>query len=70
MRAFGDGLRNFEPWSSDKDVTCVCELAPPLLTTTPTGGRLSSQQILRSSLLYMTGLKWYLARTHETPATI
>ncbi|GFW42469.1 uncharacterized protein TNCV_4256641, partial [Trichonephila clavipes] len=28
-RAFGDGPRNFEPWSSD------VELAPPLLTTTP-----------------------------------
>ncbi|GFV42900.1 putative DD41D transposase [Trichonephila clavipes] len=27
---FGDGPRNFEPWSSD-----VVELAPPLLTTTP-----------------------------------
>ncbi|GFT54741.1 uncharacterized protein TNCV_5001161 [Trichonephila clavipes] len=31
-RAFGDGPRNFEPWSSDADDT---ELAPPLLTTTP-----------------------------------
>ncbi|GFT24498.1 uncharacterized protein TNCV_3253111 [Trichonephila clavipes] len=30
-RAFGDGPRNFEPWSSDVDDT----LAPPLLTTTP-----------------------------------
>ncbi|GFU78958.1 hypothetical protein TNCV_307991 [Trichonephila clavipes] len=31
-RAFGDGPRNFEPWSSDVDAP---ELAPPLLTTTP-----------------------------------
>ncbi|GFW59572.1 hypothetical protein TNCV_3222231 [Trichonephila clavipes] len=28
------------------------ELAPPLLTTTPTGGRFSSQQIKRTSLPY------------------
>ncbi|GFW33878.1 retrotrans_gag domain-containing protein [Trichonephila clavipes] len=41
--AFGDGPRSLEPWSSDVDDTC--ELAPPLLTTTPTGGRLSSRQI-------------------------
>ncbi|GFW51022.1 uncharacterized protein TNCV_3593041 [Trichonephila clavipes] len=31
-RAFGDGPRNFEPWSSDVETP---ELAPPLLTTTP-----------------------------------
>ncbi|GFW15661.1 uncharacterized protein TNCV_3581591 [Trichonephila clavipes] len=31
-RAFGDGPRNFEPWSSD---VLTLELAPPLLTTTP-----------------------------------
>ncbi|GFW92694.1 hypothetical protein TNCV_520101 [Trichonephila clavipes] len=31
-RAFGDGPRNFEPWSSD---VTTPELAPPLLTTTP-----------------------------------
>ncbi|GFU63193.1 hypothetical protein TNCV_3466171 [Trichonephila clavipes] len=29
---FGDGPRNFEPWSSD---VTTPELAPPLLTTTP-----------------------------------
>ncbi|GFS99757.1 hypothetical protein TNCV_1095671 [Trichonephila clavipes] len=42
-RAFGDGPRNFEPWSSDVDDT----LAPTSLTTTPTptGGRFSSRQI-------------------------
>ncbi|GFY11625.1 hypothetical protein TNCV_4230941 [Trichonephila clavipes] len=32
------------------------ELAPPLLTTTPTGGRFSSRQILRASLPYTAGL--------------
>ncbi|GFW57923.1 hypothetical protein TNCV_1418701 [Trichonephila clavipes] len=37
MRAFGDGPRNFEPRSSDE---VTPELAPPLLTTTPTGERL------------------------------
>ncbi|GFX52108.1 hypothetical protein TNCV_981451 [Trichonephila clavipes] len=42
-RAFGDEPRHFEPWSSEEDDTC--ELATPLLTTTPTGGRLSSRQI-------------------------
>ncbi|GFT15438.1 uncharacterized protein TNCV_3264551 [Trichonephila clavipes] len=31
-RAFGDGPRNFEPWSNDGTTP---ELAPPLLTTTP-----------------------------------
>ncbi|GFT87593.1 uncharacterized protein TNCV_4302211 [Trichonephila clavipes] len=31
-RAFGDGPRNFEPWSSDVDDTWV---GTPLLTTTP-----------------------------------
>ncbi|GFV80611.1 uncharacterized protein TNCV_4617731 [Trichonephila clavipes] len=30
--AFGDGPRNFEPWSSDVDDTCA---GTPLLTTTP-----------------------------------
>ncbi|GFU50816.1 uncharacterized protein TNCV_2495201 [Trichonephila clavipes] len=32
MKAFGDGPRNFEPWSSD---WTTLELAPPLLTTKP-----------------------------------
>ncbi|GFT39933.1 hypothetical protein TNCV_336441 [Trichonephila clavipes] len=40
-RASGDGPRNFEPWSS----WTTPELAPPLLTTTPTGGRFSSDYI-------------------------
>ncbi|GFT62185.1 retrovirus-related Pol polyprotein from transposon 412 [Trichonephila clavipes] len=31
-RAFGDGPRNFEPWSNEWTMP---ELAPPLLTTTP-----------------------------------
>ncbi|GFV45360.1 hypothetical protein TNCV_4490961 [Trichonephila clavipes] len=34
-RAFGDGPRNFEPWSNDEDDTCAG--APRLLITTPTG---------------------------------
>ncbi|GFY08117.1 hypothetical protein TNCV_1355311 [Trichonephila clavipes] len=42
-RAFGDRHRNLEPWSSDEDDTCAG--TPPLLTTTPAGGRLSSRQI-------------------------
>ncbi|GFX75815.1 hypothetical protein TNCV_2237871 [Trichonephila clavipes] len=45
------------------------ELASPLLTTAPTGGRLSSRQILRASLTCTAGLQWYWARTHDTPAT-
>ncbi|GFV25268.1 transposable element Tc3 transposase [Trichonephila clavipes] len=49
-RAFGDRPRNLEPWSSDEDDTCAG--TPPLLTTTPAGGRLSSRQI----------------RTHDIPA--
>ncbi|GFV51422.1 hypothetical protein TNCV_3465481 [Trichonephila clavipes] len=31
-RVFGDGPRNFEPWSSDEDDT---RAGTPLLTTTP-----------------------------------
>ncbi|GFU74175.1 hypothetical protein TNCV_4571801 [Trichonephila clavipes] len=43
-RAFDDGPRNFELWSSDVDDT---ELAPlsPNYHTTPTGKRFNSQQI-------------------------
>ncbi|GFW40022.1 transposable element Tc3 transposase [Trichonephila clavipes] len=42
MRAFGDGPRNFE---NHGQVTWTTpELAPPLLTTTPTRGYLSSRQ--------------------------
>ncbi|GFW92898.1 hypothetical protein TNCV_3495311 [Trichonephila clavipes] len=37
LGAIDDKHRNFEPWSSDDNATC--ELAPPLLTSTPTGGR-------------------------------
>ncbi|GFV01709.1 hypothetical protein TNCV_2774051 [Trichonephila clavipes] len=37
-RAFGDGPRNFEPWSSDVDDTLA---PPPNYHTTPTGGRFS-----------------------------
>ncbi|GFT22211.1 uncharacterized protein TNCV_3272491 [Trichonephila clavipes] len=43
-RAFGDGPRNFEPWSSDEDDTLA--RAPSLnYYTTPMGGRLNSRQI-------------------------
>ncbi|GFX08037.1 hypothetical protein TNCV_1237171 [Trichonephila clavipes] len=43
-RAFGDGPRNFEPWSSDVDDT---RAGTPSFNyhTTPTGGRFSSRQI-------------------------
>ncbi|GFW60373.1 hypothetical protein TNCV_3869061 [Trichonephila clavipes] len=43
------------------------ELAPtsPNCHTTPTGGRLSSQQILRASLPYTASPSWYCARTHD-----
>ncbi|GFS48195.1 hypothetical protein TNCV_2296051 [Trichonephila clavipes] len=51
IRAFGDRPRNLEPWSSDEDDACAG--TPPLLTTAPAGGRLSSGQI----------------QTHDIPAT-
>ncbi|GFT50201.1 zinc finger BED domain-containing protein 5 [Trichonephila clavipes] len=50
-RAFGDRHCNLESWSSDEDATCADTSL--LVTTTPAGGRLSSQQI----------------RTHDIPAT-
>ncbi|GFX73022.1 hypothetical protein TNCV_1704241 [Trichonephila clavipes] len=50
-RAFGDRPRNLDSWSSDADDTCAG--TPPLLTTTPAGGRLSSRQI----------------QTHDIPGT-
>ncbi|GFW14059.1 hypothetical protein TNCV_3546481 [Trichonephila clavipes] len=43
-RAFGDGPRNFEPWSSDVDDTLAVTPSPNYHTT-PTGGRFSSRQI-------------------------
>ncbi|GFU26091.1 hypothetical protein TNCV_5105481 [Trichonephila clavipes] len=43
-RAFGNGPRNFEPWSSDMDDTCPGTPSPNYHTT-PTGGRFSSRQI-------------------------
>ncbi|GFU86288.1 hypothetical protein TNCV_369441 [Trichonephila clavipes] len=60
---FGDGPRNFEPWSSDVDD--ICELAPPSnFHITTTGGRLSLDIFIahRSCL-------WYYARNHDIPAT-
>ncbi|GFS96058.1 hypothetical protein TNCV_2928081 [Trichonephila clavipes] len=65
-RTFGDGLRNFEPWSSDKDITLAGTPPSPNYHTTLTGGRLSSQQIPSEPLPYTAGLKWYSARTHDT----
>ncbi|GFX39610.1 hypothetical protein TNCV_2103541 [Trichonephila clavipes] len=44
VRAFGDGPRNFEPWSSDEDDTRVGTPSPNYHTS-PMGGRLSSRQI-------------------------
>ncbi|GFW31665.1 hypothetical protein TNCV_4683381 [Trichonephila clavipes] len=41
------------------------EEAPPLLTPTPTGGRLSSRQIESASLPFTMGLLWFWARTHD-----
>ncbi|GFU47724.1 hypothetical protein TNCV_4464751 [Trichonephila clavipes] len=49
--AFGDGPRNFEPWSSDEDDTWA-GTSFPNYNTTPTGGRLSSRQFQRASLPY------------------
>ncbi|GFV95827.1 hypothetical protein TNCV_1728771 [Trichonephila clavipes] len=43
-RAFGDGPRNFEPWSSDVDDT-LARTPSPNYHTTPTRGRFSSRQI-------------------------
>ncbi|GFU75707.1 putative DD41D transposase [Trichonephila clavipes] len=43
-RAFGDGPRNFEPWSSDVDDT-LAGTPSPNYRTTPTGGHFSSRQI-------------------------
>ncbi|GFU95394.1 hypothetical protein TNCV_2554041 [Trichonephila clavipes] len=41
------------------------ELASTLLTTTPTGGRLSSPQIYGASRPYTASLQWYWARTRD-----
>ncbi|GFW96984.1 putative LOC100569746 [Trichonephila clavipes] len=46
-KAFSYRPRNFEPWSIDEDDDLSWN--PPLLTTTPTGGHLSSRQIQRAS---------------------
>ncbi|GFW73650.1 hypothetical protein TNCV_1541051 [Trichonephila clavipes] len=43
-RAFSDGLRNLEPWSSDVDDT-LAGTPSPNYHTTPTGGRFSPRQI-------------------------
>ncbi|GFX39803.1 hypothetical protein TNCV_2645661 [Trichonephila clavipes] len=50
-RAFGDGPRHFEQWSSDEDDTSA--VAPsPNYHIPPTGGRLSSRHLMRISPLY------------------
>ncbi|GFW29296.1 hypothetical protein TNCV_742381 [Trichonephila clavipes] len=67
-RAFGDGPRNSEPWSSDKDDTCAGTPSPT--TTTPTRGRLRSRWIKHASLPYTAGIWWYWARTHDMIAMI
>ncbi|GFV65770.1 uncharacterized protein TNCV_4154061 [Trichonephila clavipes] len=54
-RSFGDGPRNFEPWSSDVDDT-LAGTPSPNYHTTPMGGRFSSRQIQRASLPYTAGL--------------
>ncbi|GFW97461.1 hypothetical protein TNCV_4991371 [Trichonephila clavipes] len=54
-RAFGNGPRNFEPWSNDVNDTCAGTPSPNYHTT-PTGGRFSSRQIYRASLPYTAGL--------------
>ncbi|GFV29578.1 hypothetical protein TNCV_329441 [Trichonephila clavipes] len=46
-KASGDGLRNFEPWSSDEDDT-----PSPNIHTIPTGGRLRYRQISLASFPY------------------
>ncbi|GFT99531.1 hypothetical protein TNCV_3239671 [Trichonephila clavipes] len=43
-RTFGDGPRNFEPWSSDEDDTGA-STASPNKPTLPMGGHLSFRQI-------------------------
>ncbi|GFU48897.1 hypothetical protein TNCV_3209011 [Trichonephila clavipes] len=51
-RAFGDGPRNFEPWSSEKDLLEL-EVPSPNFHITPTGGYLSLDifNVHRSPLL-------------------
>ncbi|GFW19642.1 hypothetical protein TNCV_1605331 [Trichonephila clavipes] len=43
-RAFGDGPRHFEPWSSDEDATCAGHPSPNIHTT-PTGGCLRRSSV-------------------------
>ncbi|GFV78186.1 hypothetical protein TNCV_1036541 [Trichonephila clavipes] len=43
-QTFGDGPRNFEPWSNDEDETGAGYLSPNYHTS-PNGGRLCSRQI-------------------------
>ncbi|GFT46426.1 hypothetical protein TNCV_1566511 [Trichonephila clavipes] len=54
-RAFGDGPRHFEPWSSDEDYTST-GTPSSYYHTPPTGGHLNSGPIKRASLPYTAGL--------------
>ncbi|GFW32897.1 hypothetical protein TNCV_1774631 [Trichonephila clavipes] len=51
-----------QPWMTPELVP------PPLLTTTSTGGCLSSRPIQRASFPYTAGLQPYWVRTRNTPA--
>ncbi|GFX32015.1 hypothetical protein TNCV_4098661 [Trichonephila clavipes] len=66
-RAFGDGPRNFEPWSSDQDDTCVGTTSPNF-NTPPTGGRLSSDIFYVHRPPLLGGSSAVLGSTHDTPA--
>ncbi|GFW83401.1 hypothetical protein TNCV_2544991 [Trichonephila clavipes] len=63
--AFGDGPRNFEPCSSETKTTP--ELSPSLLTSTPTGGRLSFDGFHVHPPLYMVSFNGTWTRTHDMP---
>ncbi|GFW97422.1 hypothetical protein TNCV_4990991 [Trichonephila clavipes] len=76
-RAFGDGQRNFEPWSSDVDDT-LASTPCPNSHTTPTGGCMSSQQrfsteTMSSQHVYRSSTRWVFSGTGlevMRPATI
>ncbi|GFW37912.1 hypothetical protein TNCV_4631141 [Trichonephila clavipes] len=61
-----NGLRSFEPWSSDEDDT---KLAPPLQLPYTNGRVFEPRYIQRPSLPCTVDLQWYWVRTHDTPAT-
>ncbi|GFS65108.1 hypothetical protein TNCV_1636011 [Trichonephila clavipes] len=66
-RAFGDGSSNFEHGQATRTTP---ELAPPFLTSTPTGERLSINKFfVHRPAPYIAGVLRYWARTHDTLAT-